>query len=69
MRALELELSGSGGGGGLDALSPSPSGAGAPDERIQVLNIQLGKTLGQCHEAQAIVQTYEQIVKRLKVRL
>lgn len=69
MRALELELSGSGGGGVLDAVSPSPSGAGAPDDRIQVLNSQLEKTLGQCHEAQTIVQTYDQIVRRLKVRL
>jgi hypothetical protein len=53
----------------LDALSPSPSGAGTPDDRIQVLNSQLEKTLRQCHEAQTIVQTYDQIVKRLKVRL
>ena len=48
----------------MDALSPSPSAAG-----IQVLNSQLEKTLEQCHEAQTIVQTYDQIVKRLKVRL
>ena len=53
----------------MDVFSVSPSGAGASDDRIQVLNSQLAKTLGQCHEAQAIVQTYDQIVKRLKVRL
>lgn len=53
----------------MDALSPLPPAAGAPDNRIQVLNSQIEKTLSQCREAHSIVRTYDQIVKHLKVRL
>lgn len=63
MRTLDLELSGSGGGGSVE------SAAGEPDERVQALSSQPERTVAQCHEAQTIVQTYDQIVKRLKVRV
>lgn len=70
VRTLELEL-----GPSSSSLSSPSNGEGTQDRdnagtgntQMQLLNDRLEKSIVQCHEAQEIKTTYEQIIKRLKV--
>lgn len=72
MRALDLELQGPSSSGGAASSSATTSGGSSADNpttaRIHALEERLEKSQGQSDEAQAILTTYEQIIKRLKVR-